>query len=185
MQIPLRISFHGMQPSPAIEAQIRAKAAKLERFHQRITGCHVAVESPHRHSRKGEVYRVRVDLTLPGGEIVANRSPGQDHSHEDLYVAIRDAFNAASRQLEDYVRKQRGDVKTHTGPDQGRVVRLFRDDGYGFIETPDGLEIYFHENSVVDGRLEDLAIGARVRFSWAETESAKGPQATTVHRLDS
>ena len=66
MQIPLQISFHGMEPSPAIEARIREKAAKLERFHDRIVGCKVVIEAPHRHHHKGKLYNVRIDISVPG-----------------------------------------------------------------------------------------------------------------------
>jgi ribosomal subunit interface protein len=107
MQVPLRITFHDMPPSEFIENRIREKADKLARFSERIIDCHVTVEMPHRHHHKGVVYRVNVDLRLPKGEIVANRSPDADHSHEDVYVAIRDAFDAATRQLESLVQKQR------------------------------------------------------------------------------
>jgi ribosomal subunit interface protein len=180
MQVPLRITFRNMPPSEAIEARVRQKAQKLERFHSRITGCQVTIEAPHRHHHKGQLYQVTVDMTLPGGEIVASRSPSNDHSHEDVYVAIRDSFDAALRQLEDQTRRQRGEVKSHDAPTIGRVIRLFRDDGYGFIETPDGLEVYFHENSLVGSSVWDLNVGSEVRFTLAETESEKGPQATTV-----
>jgi ribosome-associated translation inhibitor RaiA len=111
MEIPLQITFRGMAPSDAIDAAIRDKARRLEHFYGRVTGCHVIVDAPHRHRRKGEVYRVTVDLTLPGREIVVSREAGRDSAHEDLYVALRDAFVAATRQLEDYVRVRRGDVK--------------------------------------------------------------------------
>jgi ribosomal subunit interface protein len=93
-----------MDTSPATEALIRERVAKLERFHDRITGCRVVVEAHHRHQRKGRIYHVRVDLTVPGHEIVAGREQDQDHSHEDIKVAVGDAFDAARRQLEDHVR---------------------------------------------------------------------------------
>jgi ribosomal subunit interface protein len=133
MQIPLQISFRNMDPSPAIEARIREKAAKLERFHDRIIGCNVVVEAPHRHHHKGKLYSVRVDISVPGKDIVVDRAKPLDHAHEDVYVAIRDAFNAAARRLEDHNRRMRGDVKTHAAPPHGTVARLF--DDYGFIAS--------------------------------------------------
>ena len=108
MQVELLITFRGMAPSEAVTAKIRERVAKLERFHDRIMACHVVVEAPHRHKHKGKIYAVRIDLTVPGGEIVVNREPGADHAHEDVYVAIRDAFDALRRRLEDYVRKHGG-----------------------------------------------------------------------------
>jgi ribosome-associated translation inhibitor RaiA len=104
MKLPLQISFRGMDTSPATEALIRERAEKLDRFHDRITGCRVVVEASHRHQRKGRLYHVRVDLTVPGHEIVVGRERDDDHSHEDIKVAVRDAFDAARRQLEDHLR---------------------------------------------------------------------------------
>lgn len=115
MQIPLQITFRNMDPSPAVEERIRKKAAKLERFHDRIIGCTVVVEAPHRHQHKGKLYSVRVDISVPGTDVVVDRAKPADHAHEDVYVAIRDAFDAAVRRLEDQTRKMRGDVKTHVG----------------------------------------------------------------------
>lgn len=116
MQFPLEISFRNMDPSPAVEARIREKAAKLERFHDRIIACTVVVEAPHRHQHKGKLYSVHIDISVPGKDLVVDRAKPLDHSHEDVYVAVRDAFNAAGRRLEDYTRRMRGDVKTHGSP---------------------------------------------------------------------
>lgn len=113
MQIPLQITYRDMEPSEAVEANITEKAAKIEHFAENITSCRVTVEAPHKHHHKGRLFAVKLDITVPGEEIVVSRSPDQDHSHEDIYVAIRDAFNAARRQLEDYVRRRRGQVKHH------------------------------------------------------------------------
>jgi ribosomal subunit interface protein len=115
MPIPLQISFRNMGPSPAVEERIRQKAAKLERFHDRIVGCTVVVEAPHRHHHKGKLYNVRVDISVPGKDVVVDRAKPTDHAHEDVYVAVRDAFDAAVRRLEDQSRKMRGGVKTHAG----------------------------------------------------------------------
>ena len=115
MQIPLDISFRNMDPSPAVEARIREKAAKLERFHDRIISCTVVVEAPHRHHHKGKIYSVHIDISVPGKDhLIVDRAKPGDHAHEDVYVAVRDAFNAAVRQLEEYTRRMRGDVKSHT-----------------------------------------------------------------------
>jgi len=119
MQIPLEISFRNMDPSPAVEARIREKAAKLERFHDRIIGCTVVVEAPHKHHHKGKLYSVHIDISLPGKDLVVDRAKPLHHSHEDVYVALRDAFNAAVRQLEDHMRRTRGDVKSHPTPPRG------------------------------------------------------------------
>ena len=109
MQVPLHISFHGVDPSPALEARIREHAKKLEQFYDRIIGCDVAVELPHQHHRHGKQWHIRIQLSVPGNDIVVSRDPGRDEDHEDPYVALRDAFMAARRQLEDHVNKLRDD----------------------------------------------------------------------------
>lgn len=108
MQIPLQITLRGIARSDALDALIRDKAAKLEQFHPRIMSCRVVVEVPGRHKHQGKPFVVHIDLKVPGGEIAVDR----DH-HENVHVALRDAFDAARRKLEDQVREQRGDVKAH------------------------------------------------------------------------
>jgi ribosomal subunit interface protein len=183
MQVPLQITFRGMSPSDALAQVVRDRAARLERFHERITRCHVVVDVPHQHQRKGRHYSVRLDITTPTGEVAVSREPPLDASHEDIHAVVRDAFDAAARQLEDDLRRARGDVKSREPPDRGKVVRLFRDDGYGFIATPDGLEVYFHENSVASGNFARLHIGSEVQFTFASDEHVKGPRATTVQLM--
>ena len=117
MRIPMEITFRHMEPSPAVEARIREKAEKLDRFSAQIMACRVVVEAPHEHKHQGKLFHVRIDLTVPGGELVVSRGHNhQSHAHEDVYVALRDAFDAAKRLLEDYTRQQRGDVKAHSKP---------------------------------------------------------------------
>jgi ribosomal subunit interface protein len=176
----LHIAFRGMTPSPAVQSRILERAAKLERFHQRITACRVVVDSPHRRHTKGELYTVRLELVVPGHEILVNKDRGKNHGHEDVYVAIRDAFNAAARQLEDVARRARGDVKRHEATAVARVIKLFPHESYGFLETAEGGEVYFHANSVLRGAFAKLARGSTVRFVLAEREGVRGPQASTV-----
>lgn len=181
MQLPLQVTFRNMDPSVAIEAAIREKADKLDEFYERIMGCRVVIEAPHRHHHKGKLFHVRVDLTVPGGEIVVNREPSQHAAHEDVYVAIRDAFGAARRKLQDYARRQRGVVKSHEPMPEARVARLFPEEGYGFIETADGREVYFHRNSLLDIDFDRLTEGTEVRFT--EEQGKEGPQASTVRAI--
>lgn len=108
MQLPIQTTYRGMESSAALDDAVRARVAKLEQFHPRLTSCRVVIEQPAHHKRKGKEFVVHVDLTAPGGEIAVNR----DHA-EDVYVALRDAFDAARRKLEDFAREQRGDVKRH------------------------------------------------------------------------
>jgi len=179
MQIPLKITFKDIPQSDFVEARIREKVNKLEQYAEDITSCRVTIEAPHQHHHKGNLYNVKVDVTLPGEEIVATRHPDEHHAHEDIYVAIRDAFRATQRQLEDYVRRRRGKVKTHDSEPHGKIIELVPYEDYGVIQTGDGREIYFHRNSVLDEDFDKLEIGARVHF--AEEMGEKGPQASSIH----
>lgn len=180
MQIPLNITFRDMEPSEAVETIIREKAEKLDQVAE-IMSCNVVIEMINKHQHKGTMYKVTLDITLPGSEIAVSRDHGLDHSHEDVYVALRDSFDAARRQLQDYQRKTHQKVKSHEVPPHGRVAEIFPEMGYGTIETPDGREIYFHENSVVNTRFSELEEGNEVRFS--EEQGEKGPQASSVQLI--
>jgi cold shock CspA family protein/ribosome-associated translation inhibitor RaiA len=182
MQRPLEIRFRQMDSSPAIEARIREKAAALERFSDRITGCRVIVEKDHRHRHKGNLFRVRIEIDAPGKGLAVSHTGLKDHAHEDVHVAIRDAFNAAVRRLEDHVRERGGRVKAHEVPLHGTVRMVDREGGFGFVETAEG-EVYFHRNSVIEGEFDDLEPGCGVRLEIAERESGEGWQATTVRAI--
>ncbi len=173
MQLPLQITAHDFSLPAGVEAEIREKAAKLDTYYDGIMRCRVTVEAPVGHHHRGGPYNVRIDLTVPGTELIVNRQ-----ADEELSVAIRDAFDAMRRQLEDYVRHQRGTVKIHEATPYARVSKLFREEGYGFLETPAGREIYFHSNSVLPPGFFQLEIGTEVRF--AEEQGSKGPQARSV-----
>lgn len=179
MQIPLQITFHGIDPSPALEARARELANRLEKFSQQIMHCHVIIEAPHRHKHQGELYNVRIDITVPDREIAIRHTRPADHAHEDPYVALRDAFKAARRKLQDYERQVRLDVKAHAGMPHGRICELDPQRDFGRIEADDGRLIYFHRNSILGGRFDDLKAGTEVRF--AEEAGDRGPQASTVH----
>jgi len=180
MELPLQITFRHMDTSDAVAARIRARAEELERFFDRIMSCRVVVECRHPRRQQGNLFRIRIDLKVPGREIVVGRDPAQHHAHEDVHVAIRDAFDTTRRLLEDYVREARGEVKLHVVPDHGRIARLLPEQNYGFILSTDGNEIYFHRNSVTNGGFDKLAVGDEVRFVAQHAESAAGPQASTV-----
>jgi cold shock CspA family protein/ribosome-associated translation inhibitor RaiA len=180
MQVPLQITFRHMDSSEAVAARIRSRAEELERFFDRIISCRVVIECRHPRHQQGNLFQVRIDLLVPGREIVVGRDPEAHHAHEDIHVAIRDSFDAARRLLEDHVREGRGDVKLHAVPDHGKIIRLLPDQDYGFILTPDGEEIYFHRNSVVGSTFDKLAVDDEVRFVAQHSESAEGPQASTV-----
>jgi len=179
MQQPLQIIFRDIPQSDSVEEIIRDKAAKLDQYFDKIMSCRVTIESPHSHHHQGSLYHVTVDLTVPGTELVASRSRDKNHAHEDVYVAIRDAFEAAKRQLQEYKSKLKNDIKTHETPSHGQVVELVEGQDYGRIMTQDGRDIYFHRNSLVRGEYDELAIGKEVRF--VEETGEEGPQASTVH----
>jgi ribosomal subunit interface protein len=113
MPLTPQITFRDMQPTDAVSTVVNEKVAKLERLFDRISRCDVMIEAPHRHQHKGRLFHVRVHLNVPGGEIIVGRDPDKSHAHEDVYVAIRDAFDATKRQLLEYAERRRGDVKKH------------------------------------------------------------------------
>lgn len=199
MQSPLQITFRNLTPSATIEEWVRTEADKLDSFYNRVMGCRVAIEVPHRHHRKGSPYHIRIDLTVPGEEIVVKREPSLSHRarqlgeteikkrlevktpHKNLRAAINDAFRAAGRRLQDYARRQRGDVKSHPSLQVARVGKILQDQGYGFLTSDDGRGIYFHKNSVLNGAFSHLKVGTRVSF--VEELGEKGPQASTVRTI--
>ena len=178
MKIPLQVTFRHMEPSDALDADIREHAENLDKYADKIMSCRVVVEAPHQHKHQGQLYQVSINITVPGHEINVTRGRDLHHAHEDPYVAVRDAFNAAQRQLQDLVRVRRGDVKLHETAPHGRVTSLSPEEHFGKIETPDGREIYFHRNSVLDEEFDGLEIGTEVRFH--EEQGEQGPQASTV-----
>lgn len=188
MQTPLQLTFENIGHSDPVEARIREEAVKLEQFYDRITSMRVVVGRPQHRHHKGDVYQIRIHITLPGAaDIAITREPAATGAHEDVYVTIRDAFMAARRQLQDQARRRQGQVKQHETPPHGRIASLHPDRDHGFITASDGREIYFHRNSVKGAQLEDLHLGQEVRFSEAVGEN--GPQATLVrlmgkHHLD-
>ena len=115
MELPLEISYRDFPKSEALEAVIREKAGKLDRYYEKIMACRVVVEQPHHNRRQGNLFHIRIDLTVPGKELVVKRDPAEHRAHEDPYVTVNDAFDAMRRQLQDFARRQRGDVKHHEG----------------------------------------------------------------------
>ena len=154
------------------------------------------VEVPARHRQKGYTFHIRIDLTVPGGELVVNHDPSLHSSlqrtgagrgakhlevhvpHRELRQAIDDAFKSMGRRLQDYARRQRGSIKTHEPTPRARITKLMPAAASGFLENPGGREVYFHANSVLDGAFKHLKIGSIVNF--VEEEGDKGPQASTV-----
>jgi cold shock CspA family protein len=182
MQVPLQIVFEHISHSDALEAAVRKEAQRLERFYDRITSARVVIDRPQHRHHKGDTYCVRIHIAMPGGKHVdITRDPAATGRHEDAHVTIRDAFDAAGRQLQDDVRKLGGAVKAHEAPPHGVIASLNPERDHGFIAASDGREVYFHRNSVSAGKFDDLKIGQEVRFS--EEVGDKGPQATSVHPI--
>lgn len=177
--IPYNIVGREIKVSNPMWNAVHDYVESLERFYDRIIRCDIAISAPHRHSRKGNAYHIRIHIQLPGEDVIVNREAGVDGAHEDFYVALRDAFRAAKRKLQDRTRQMKGQLKHHEPELRGYVDRIFHEDGYGFIKTVSGREVYFHENSLVGGLFEDLKPGSPVRFS--DEIGEHGPQATTVH----
>ncbi len=120
MDIPLQVSFRNMEPSKAIEDRVREKAAKLEQYFHHLTSCRVVIEAPHRHHHKGKIYHVKIEMGVPRkSELVVSNEREQNHAHEDIYVAIRDAFATAERQLRDFTGQMKGKNKRRLPPDPG------------------------------------------------------------------
>lgn len=159
MQLPVHIQFHGMEASDALEVSARTHAHKLEVFAPDIMSCRVVIEQEQKHQHQGRPYSVRIDLTLPGHELVVNRV-----QNEDVYVALRDAFDDMKRQLEDVVRQHRGKEKQHPQPRHGELVRLDGEGGFGFVRTPNGDEYYFGRDNVAGTPFENLQTGSAVQF---------------------
>lgn len=199
MQLPPTITFRGVTPSADLEAEIRARIDKLETYYRSIMGCRVLVELVERHHEAGNRYHVRIDLTVPGDEIVvaheaslhataqdvdvekATKEDETDPERKHVRVAVREAFDIARRRLQDYARRQRGAVKAPVRQPHGRVIRLFPVDEYGYLEAEDGHEVYFQKTSVLNDAFDRLAVGSAVAF--VEEPGEKGPQASTVRLL--
>jgi cold shock CspA family protein len=178
MKTPLQIAFHNLPHSKVIESAIQEAADRLEDTHDRITSCHVIVDQPHRHHKEGNLFQVRIDLKMPGAELVVKREHAGSLASGDLSLVIQDAFEEMQGQIEEFVNRRRGFVKAHEDPSHARVTRLFTEAGYGFLETLDGREVFFHRNSVLGLGFGGLDVGTEVSF--VEELGEKGPQASTV-----
>jgi cold shock CspA family protein len=193
------MSFRGVRRNDRVEAEVTARLRKLETYYHGITGCHVLLELVQRHHEAGNRYHVRIDLTVPGEEIVVAHEASLHATDQDIHlakatkqdeveperkhalVAVHEAFDIARRRLQDYARRQRGSVKTSARQAQGRISQLFPIDEYGYIEAEDGHEVYFQKASVLKDSFDRLSVGSAVSF--VEEPGEKGPQASTVKLL--
>lgn len=185
MQVPLEITYKGFERTEMIDDLVTSKVAHLEKFHPNIISCRIGLEMPQLGSRSGSNYYVRLDLRVPPGhEIVVKRGPQEAGPASTLQGMIRQAFDTAERELRELVRLQRYQVKTHLESriEVAHVVRLLRDQDYGFLKLESGDEIYFHRNAVLNDGFDRLTVGTGVRYLAEEGE--KGMQASTVQIID-
>ncbi len=183
----LEVTYRNVEKREAVEDLIREKVTKLEQVASDLVSCRVSIERPQQGQRAGKKsgnpFRVRIDMGVAGNELVTTRDAGKGDMHDSTEKVLRDAFAAARRQLKEYMDRKRGEVKVHAAPGITALVsRIFRGEGYGFLTTLDGREIYFHRNSVLHGDFDRLEVGTGVRFT--EEEGEKGPQASTVQIID-
>ena len=182
MQTPVQVDFQGMRATKQLQDAIRTHVDGLEAKFGRLTTCRVVLKAPGKHHRVGGAYEFNIRLGLPNGrEVNISRTAKADERHGDLAFALNDAFKRARRRLQDHVRRMQGHTKTHEAEPTGTVMSIDTVSGFGFVETADGREIYFHKNSVLNGAFPRLKIGQKVSF--CEELGEKGPQASTVKLL--
>jgi ribosomal subunit interface protein len=183
MQKPLEIAFRDLDPSDFIRGLVEEQVERLERFHPNIIGCRVVIEAPHRSAEgHNPLLGISIEVDVPARpRIVAKEQEEQRAMKGDHLAAINRAFEAVERQLEELKDKQRGEVKSHDNARQtGSVVRLFPEQGYGFIEIAGGPELYFTRNAAIDGSFDHLEVGTMVQVTRAHGEGPMGPQASSV-----
>ena len=182
MQVPVEIAFQHCEPSEEIRSEIASHVKRLEKFSHRITSCHVMIADPQTRHRRGDLFQIDLRIAMPDhNDVIVNKSHGDAPEHEHALVAIRDAFDAAVRQIEGVTRDMSGQVKEHVAESHGRVKKFLAGEDCGFIETAEGREIYFHRNAVLGGAFDRLIVGSEVRF--VEEKGVKGAQASTVRLI--
>jgi ribosomal subunit interface protein len=183
MKVGLEVSYRDVEKTDSIESLINEKVARLEKFCDYISSCHIAVEKIHDQPSHGSPYRVRIDMTVPPGhELVADSNPSEQNQYVALDTVIRDAFSMAERQVKELARKQRESDRAKTNDaaqdTMALVTKLFPEQDYGFLKTLDGQDVYFHRNSVLNGDFDRLELGTGVRFVAVLAE--EGLRASTV-----
>jgi cold shock CspA family protein/ribosome-associated translation inhibitor RaiA len=177
---PLAVMYHNVEKSSTLDDFIHDRATKLEEFHHHIISCRVYVDKPQEHQHSGSPFVVRLDIRIPHDhEIVVKSRPGNGSGRDSIFKVVNDTFEAAYRKMKKTREIQRQAVKSH--PEQeanGIVAKVLKARGFGFLEAADGRKIYFHKNSVSQGRFAELRSGDAVNFT--EELGRKGPQASTV-----
>lgn len=183
MDRPLDIAFHNLQRSASVETEIRKHVARLEQRCESLVGCRVSVEALHRQHQTGNLYEVHVTLSMPGRDLVVSREPHhakERHAHPDVHTAVRDAFRAAEKQLDNFKRRQRGPQQAAAGGAvlAGEVALLEPGADHGFLTDSNGTRLYFHRDSVTNCRFETLQLGDLVHY--ASEDGDVGPVAVKV-----
>lgn len=182
MQVPLDITFRNAERSDPVEAVVRERVDKLGQYFDHIISCRVTLDVPNRTPNYDVLnHRVNVEISVPGNELVVSSEPNEHDNFNDIYVTIRNAFDAVERQLKSYATQLKETRVTQEDSPYAVVNKMFLDKGYGFLMTPDEREIYFHENSVSAPGFDKLNIGDTVRF--VEARGDDGPQASLVKNL--
>ncbi len=186
MDRPLELTFHNMGSSESLEALIRERVEKLDQRHDRLIGCRVSVEALHRQHQSGNLYECHVIMSVPGRDLAVSHEPHrakQEYAHPDVRVSIREAFDAAERQLQEHKRQVRTDTTPPSGSAlSGQVTSIELGADHGFIVTSSGTQLYFHRDSVTNARFEDLRIGQLVHY--VEETGGAGPMATKIRVPD-
>ncbi|KAB2942524.1 MAG: HPF/RaiA family ribosome-associated protein [Hyphomicrobium sp.] len=183
MERPLQIAFKNVESSASLETLVRDRVERLQRFHPNITGARVVVEVPHRSPEGAKPpLGIAVEIDVPGRSPVIAK--GQQERRElkgDSSAIVNRVFEAVERQLEQITAIRKGEVKQHgSAGDTGVVVRLFREQNYGFIEVKDSPDLYFSSDVVGNGSFESIKVGSIVHVTRATTEGPMGPQASSV-----
>lgn len=185
MQEPLQIAFHNMESSPALERRVRELFGKLEHSCDDIISARIVLEAPHRQPHKSTL-GISISIGLPGRDIVVKREQRTHEADNHSIWVLNEAFEAAGRQIEEYSRMRRHDVKTHdTSQRYSRIARLYPERDYGFIETPEGQNVYFHRTVVRGDRYDALEVGREVIYTLADEEGPMGPMASSVQLIGS
>ena len=182
MQVAPEVSYKNIASSQRIRRRVAKELAHLEKIYPRLISCKVLVEGPDgTRGSKGHLARVRLHLGLPGGrEVAVSHRSDDNHAHEDVYVAIRDSFRAAERQLKKIKPDPRVDGSLEDTRLSGTIARFNAEERSGFIQASDQTDYYFHENEVTGGEFDQLTIGEAITFR--PDMGKKGPMARTVHR---
>ena len=183
MDRPLEIAFHNLQASESVEAEIRRQVERLETRYGNLTGCRVSVEALHQQHQTGNLYEVHVVLSLPGRDLAVSREPHharERYAHPDVHTTVRDAFKAIEKQLSGVRGRRHGAAVAAAadGPLAGQVALIEPGSDHGFLIDNAGTQLYFHRDSVTNGRFEALQPGDPVRYTPETTDT--GPVAVKV-----